>query len=179
MDNKGRETNVIPLTSLSPKSTLIVYSVISLTLLLGCFVAPAGVFGAEAYLSFAALKADVDLDIEDGEFELMITFTLGADNNGVDPSAETVSLRLSGGTAAFSVTIPAGSFKKDGSGQFTFRGTINAVRAIVSIRPLPNDAFEFEIEGERVSLKGVANPVTVSLTIGDDSGSRSVKAKIE
>ncbi|MGB7947642.1 MAG: hypothetical protein WCH75_08170, partial [Candidatus Binatia bacterium] len=61
----------------------------------------------------------------------------------------------------------------------TFRGTINAVRAIVSIRPLPNDAFEFEIEGERVSLKGVANPVTVSLTIGDDSGSRSVKAKIE
>jgi hypothetical protein len=44
---------------------------------------------------------------------------------------------------------------------------------------LRNGAFEFEIEGERVNLRGVANPVTVNLAIGDDSGSRSVSAKIE
>ena len=109
----------------------------------------------------------------------MLTFTLGAGHNGIDPSAETVSLQVSGGTAAFSVTIPAASFKKDRSGRFAFQGTINRVRMIASIRPLRDGAFEFEIEGERVNLKGVANPVTVNLTIGDDSSSRSVKAKIE
>jgi hypothetical protein len=171
---------VIALIPRSQKSARMFCSVISLTLILGYFgVTPQGVFCAEARLPFAAFKADVDLDIEDGEFELMITLTLGAGNNGVDPSAETVSLQVTGGTAAFSVAIPAGSFKKDRSGRFTFQGTINGVRMLASIRPLRNGAFEFEIEGERVNLKGVANPVTVSLTIGDDTGSRAVRAKIE
>jgi hypothetical protein len=50
---------------------------------------------------------------------------------------------------------------------------------LVSIRPLRDGAFELEIEGDRVNLKGVANPVAVSLTIGDDGGSASVRAKIE
>jgi hypothetical protein len=44
---------------------------------------------------------------------------------------------------------------------------------------LRDGAFRFEIEGERVNLRGVGNPVTVGLTIGDDGGSAEVKAKIE
>lgn len=159
----------------SQKSVRMFCSVVSLTLILGYF----SVFGAETPQPFADLKADVDLDIEDGEFELMFTFTLGAGSNGIDPAAETVSLQVSGGKAAFSVTIPAGSFKKDKSGQFMFQGTINKVRMAASIRPLRGNTFQFEIEGERVDLKRVANPVTVDLAIGDDSGSRSVRAKIE
>lgn len=152
---------------------------ISLTFILGYLgVAPRGVFGADPPQPFADLKADVDLDIEDGEFEVMATFTLGKGSNGVNLPAETVSLQVTGGTAAFTVTIPAGSFKKDKNG-FNFQGTVNRVRMITAIRPLPNNVFEFEIEGERVNLKGVANPVTVSLTIGDDGGSRSFRAKIE
>jgi hypothetical protein len=147
-------------------------AVVSLTLILGYF-------GAAAAQPFADLKADVDLDIEDGEFELMLTFTLGTGSNGIDPGAETVSFQVSGGKAAFSVTIPPGSFKKDRSGRFTFQGTINRVKMEGQIRPLRGNSFEFEIEGARVDLKGVANPVTVNLTIGDDSGSGTVKAKIE
>lgn len=170
---------MIALTPPSPKLAAMCV-VVFLILVLGYFGAVAeSVFGAEAPQSFADLKADVDLDIEDGEFEIMFTFTLGAGSNGIDPAAETVGLQVSGGRAAFSVTIPAGSFKKDGSGRFTFQGTINKVRMVALIRQLRGNTFEFEIEGERVDLKGVANPVTVSLTIGDDSGSRSGRAKIE
>jgi hypothetical protein len=170
---------VIALIPRSPKPAAM-RAVVSLTLILGYFGAFAGsVFGAEAPQPFADLKADVDLDIEDGEFEIMVTFTLGAGSNGIDPAAETVGLQVSGGRAAFSVTIPAGSFKKDRSGRFTFQGTINRVRMAAQIRPLRGNTFEFEIEGERVDLKVVANPVTVNFTIGDDGGSRTVKAKIE
>ena len=167
-------------TRASPKSARTICSVVSLTLYLGYFaVASAATFGAGAHVPLAALEADVDLDIEDGEFELLITFTLGKGNNGFDPSAEAVSLQLSGGTAAFSVSLPAGSFKKDRNGRFAFRGAIDRVRTLASIRPLRDDAFEFAIEGDGVNLKGIVNPVTVILTIGDDGGSRSVKAKIE
>jgi hypothetical protein len=152
--------------------------VISLTLILGCFGGGDGVLAATAHRPFAVFNANVDLDIEDGEFEVMATFTLGAGNNGFDLTAETVRLQVTGGTAAFSVTIPPGSFKKDRSGQFAFQGTADKVRLRSSIRPLRDGAFEFEIDGDRVNLNGVANPVTVSLTVGDDSGSRSVRAKI-
>lgn len=170
---------MIALTPRSPKSARMFCAVVYLTSMLCLFGGGEGAFAAEVQQPFAAFAAEVDLDIEDGEIEVLATFTLGAGSNGLDLPKETVTLRLAGGTAAFSVTIPAGSFKKDGSGGFTFQGTINRVRLVASIRPLRPGAFEFEIEGERANLKGVANPVTVSLTIGDDGGSRSVKAKIE
>jgi hypothetical protein len=149
-------------------------------LILGHFAVVAeSVVGAETHRPFANFKPDVDLDIEDGEFELQIDFTLGAGHNGLDLSTESVILEVKSGKAAFSVTIPAGSFKKHRSGQFAYQGTINKVNLLASLRTLRDGAFRFEIEGERVNLRGVGNPVTVGLTIGDDGGSAVVKAKIE
>jgi hypothetical protein len=162
------------------KSARNLCAIISLMLMFCYFAVIAeSVVAAEAHRTLASFKPDVDLDIEDGEFELQIDFTLGAGNNGLDLSAEPVILEVKGGKAAFSVTIPAGSFKKDRSGQFGYQGTINKVNILASIRPVRDGAFRFEIEGERVNLRGVANPVTVGLAIGDDAGSTVVKAKIE
>jgi hypothetical protein len=135
-------------------------------------------FAAEAQESFAAFKSDVDIDIEDGEVEFMCTFTLGPGSNGIDPSKEAVSLHLKGGSGTYSVTIPAGSFKKDRTG-FAFQGTIDGVRLRASFRPQRDGVFAFELENERAKLKGFANPVAVSLVVGDDGGSQTVKAKIE
>jgi hypothetical protein len=137
------------------------------------------VIGAEAPQPFASFKADVDLDIEDSEFELIFDFTLGPGSNGIDPATEPVVVDVKGGKSAFSITIPAGSFKKDRSGQFAYQGTMNRVRLLASLRPARNGAFHLEMEGDRVNLKGVANPVSVSLAIGDDAGTAVVKAKIE
>ncbi len=117
------------------------------------------IFAAEAQQPFAAFNADVDLDIEDAEFELLLSFTLGAGNNGLDLSTESVNLEVTGGKATFSVNIPAGSFKKNRSGNFAYQGTINRVRLMASLRSSRAGAFQFEIEGDRVNLRGVANPV--------------------
>jgi hypothetical protein len=38
--------------------------------------------------------------------------------------------------------------------------------------------YEFHAKGQGASLTGTTNPVTVALTIGDDSGATSVTAKI-
>ena len=154
-------------------------ALVSLTLILCCFGGVEGVFAAEIHHPFAAFNAKVEVDIEDGEIDMLATFSLGASSNGVDPAKENVSLQVTGGTGAYSVTIPAGSFKKDGSGRFTFEGAINRVKLEASIQPFRSGAFEFAAETEGANLKGFANPVTVSLTIGDDSGRRVVSAKIE
>jgi hypothetical protein len=133
---------------------------------------------AEAQQPFVAFAPDVDIDIEDGELEFTATFTLGPASNGIDPPNEPVNLHLKGGSGVYSVVIPAGSFRKDRGG-FAFGGTIEKVRLRAAIRPSRQGAFEFELENERANLKGFANPVTVSLAIGDDGASTTVRAKIE
>jgi hypothetical protein len=152
---------------------------VSLTSILVYFGGAHGLYAAQAHQPFSAFNLKVEIDIEDGEIDMMATFTLGAGSNGLDLLKETVSLEVKGGTGAYSVAIPAGSFKKDGSGRFTFQGTINKVKLEASIRPLRDGAFEFEVETEGANLKGFANPVTVSLTIGDDGSVSAVRAKIE
>jgi hypothetical protein len=170
---------MIALTLRSPKLARMASALISLTVLLSCFGGAARAFGAEAPRPFAAFNAKVEIDIEDGEVEVWAGFTPAAGGKGVDLSTQTVSLQVKGGTGAYSVTFPAGSFKKDGSGTFKFQGTINRVKIESLIRPARDGGYDFEIQTEGASLKGIANPITVNLTVGDDGGSKTVRAKIE
>lgn len=170
---------MIALTAHSPKSAQIICAVFSLISILGYFGGAEGVFAAETHRPFATFNAKVEIDIEDGEIDMTATFTLGAGSNGFDLPKEAVSLQVTGGTGAYSVTIPAGSFKAERGGAFKFQGTINRVKLDASIRPARNGAFEIELETEGANLKGFANPVTLTLIIGDDGGSRAVRAEIE
>ena len=79
----------------------------------------------------------------------------------------------------FSVTIPAGSFKRNPNGRFAFQGVINVVNLQVQIVPLGNNIFTFKAEGTGVDLTGLTNPVTVVLTIGIDTGATTVTAQFQ
>ena len=163
---------------MSPKSARSFCAAVFLTAIL-CYFGGEECVAAEAPQPFAAFNTKVEIDIEDGEIDIMATITLSAGSNGLDLAKDMVSLELKGGKGAYSVTIPAGSFKKDNGGGFKFQGTINRVKLAASIRPLSGGGFELEAETEGANLKGFANPVTVNLTIGDDGGSKTVSAKIE
>jgi len=168
------------LTARSPKSAQTFCAAFVLAAILGCVGGADGVFAVEAHLPFATFNfKKMDIDIEDGEVDMLVSFTLGAGGNGFDLAKEALSLRVTGGTGAYSVVIPAGSFKAGKGGEFRFQGTINRVKLDASVRPVRGGAFEFEVETEGANLKGFTNPVTVTLTIGDDGGSRTVKAEIE
>jgi hypothetical protein len=108
-------------------------------------------------------------------FDLNESFTLGANSNGINPVTENVTLQI----GPFSVTIPAGSFKLNPNGRFAFQGVINGVSLDVQIVPLGNNMFTFKAEGTGVDLTGLFNPVTVVLTIGDDTGSTAVTAQLQ
>lgn len=152
----------------------------SLTMILFRLGVMEGVYAAEGLEPFATFAVrEVDIDIEDGEIEMLASFTLGRGSNGLNAAKETVSLQVTGGSAAYSVIMPAGSFKISKSGEFNFLGTIKGVKIIASIRSSRAGAFEFELVTERADVRGMANPVTVNLSIGDDGGSKSVRAKIE
>ena len=109
------------------------------------------------------------------EFDLTATFTLGPGSNGIAPLTEPVIIQV----GTFSTAIPPGFFKQH-KGRFVFEGRIHGVHLEAVLRSLilGND-YELKVEGQGADLTGTKNPVTVSVTIGDDSGSKAITAKIK
>jgi hypothetical protein len=115
------------------------------------------------------------LEVTAGGFDLNESFTLGRNSNGIKPVTEKVTLQI----GTFSVTIPAGSFRQIPHGKFAFEGVIKGVSLEAQIVPLGNNMFTFKAEGTGVNLSGLKNPVTVVLTIGNNTGSTAVNAEFE
>lgn len=141
-------------------------------------------------VAFQDFSPKVELDPAAGEFQVKATVTLGTGSNGIAPVTEIVQLELTGGTGSFATTIPAGSFefrpaKLNKKGklvrplEFKFEGVIDGVVLEAKITDLGGGAFEFKAEAEGAALTGIANPVTVTLMIGDDGGSTIVEAEFE
>ena len=128
---------------------------------------------------FSAFRAKLEIDLDkkpnEDRFELQSSFTLGHASNGINPAAEKVKLQI----GAFTTTIPPGSFKGTGFGPFKFRGVIDGVILKVLIEPTGTKRYAFLAKARDANLTGSVNPVTVTLTIGDDSGMTSVKADID
>ncbi len=127
----------------------------------------------------AALTAKVKINkgprTRDDKFDVQGTFILARASDGIHPLTEDLTLQL----GVFSITIPAGSFGQANHGRFRFTGLIGGVFLDVEIRPLRGGGFDLQATGGNAYLVDVVNPVTVRLTIGNDSGSTTVTAKIK
>jgi uncharacterized repeat protein (TIGR03803 family) len=127
---------------------------------------------------FAAFKAKLAIDLDEKPnhdvFRLRSEFILGKTSNGIDPPNEAVTLQL----GPFTATIPAGSFNGHGYGPFFFEGAAGGAKLKARIAPTGANRFAFFAKARDADLGGITNPVPVTLTIGDDSGTATVKADI-
>lgn len=125
-----------------------------------------------------ALTAKVKIDkrrrTSDDTFEMQGTFILAPASDGIDPLTEDLTLEL----GSFSTTIPAGSFAKANNGRFKFSGVIRGLTLDMEIRPLKGGGFDLRANGANADLDELVNPLPVKLTIGTDSVSSTVDAKI-
>ena len=140
-----------------------------------CDIATLEVFEPiESGVPFATFPATADTRLgslaNDDAFQVQGTFILGDGSNGIDPRTEAVTVRV--GTSA--LTIPAGAFHRTAKGVFTFAGVVEGVTLQVTITRLTRATFEVVAHGEGATLSGMAVPVAVGLTIGDDSGSTTL-----
>jgi hypothetical protein len=124
-------------------------------------------------VAFSAFSVQLTVYPNQPGFSINSNFTLGKTSNGINPLAETVTLQI----GTFTITVPAGSFVKAGPGYFTFVGVIDGVNLTLLIRLTSGNNYIFGAIARNVSLT-IVNPVTVTLTIGDDSGTTSVNAVI-
>ena len=107
-------------------------------------------------------------------FNLNASFVLGSASNGINAPTEPVTLTVGN----FTTTIPPGSFTGTGFGPFHFNGVINGVRLVVGIEPTGAKRYAFHTKAHSANLTGTVNPVSVTLIVGNDSGTTPVKAKI-
>jgi hypothetical protein len=100
----------------------------------------------------------------------------GAGSDGINPLTDPVSLTI----GTYSVTIPSGSFHQlpNGSkrGSYVYAGVIGGVTLQLQILQLAGNQFQLKSTGGPVNLTGLPNPVTVTIVIGNDLGTTSVKA---
>jgi YVTN family beta-propeller protein len=129
------------------------------------------------FLSFDA-KLEVNLGRTPNRegFDLRSSLTLsGAVSNEIHPDTEPVKLQV----GPFIATIPAGSFRRHGNSSYTFEGVIDGVRLKAKIELTGSLRYTFRAEVKGANLSGIANPVQVSLGIGDNAGLSSVEADFD
>jgi hypothetical protein len=120
---------------------------------------------------FNAMTAKLSISSYQPLFNITINFTLGTNSNGINPLLETVTLQINN----FAVAIPPGSFVEGPPGTFTFSGLISGVKITASIVQTGPDTFTFKASGNPNLSKTKPDPATVILTIGNDSGTTSVR----
>jgi hypothetical protein len=117
----------------------------------------------------------VVIDLDEDALVTFGRFTLGTESDGIAPATEPVQLKV----GSFSITIPAGCFRKNRDRGFTFSGEINGPRLTMEIFPKGKRKLVFAALAKGANLAGTANPVTIGLTIGDATGSASITAFFE
>jgi hypothetical protein len=91
----------------------------------------------------------------------------------INPLTQAVSFQV----GPFSATLPPGSFTQNGP-LFTFAGVISGVNVQALITPTGTLRYAFAAAAEHPNLTGTTIPVPVTLTIGNDTGMKSVTAII-
>ena len=127
-------------------------------------------FTATVPVPFAAFTAEVEITAgPPPRFELKGAFTLGTGATSIDPPSQAVTLKV----GTYTVTIPAGSFQAGPKGIFTYEGVINGATLELRIAPKGANAYTIQAEGSGVDLTALTNPVAVTLTVGNNSGTTS------
>jgi hypothetical protein len=123
-----------------------------------------------APVPFSAFTAKLVVSSFKPSFMLSGNFTLGATSNGINPMAEAVTIKV----GSFTTTIPPGSFVMTSPGNYAFNGVVDSVALKVSVDLKSGKTYAFHATAD-VNLLRTKSPTNVTLTIGNDTGTTSVR----
>ena len=93
-------------------------------------------------------------------------FTLGLSSVGIAPAIQATTLNIGN----FALYIPAGSFKPEWWGAYSFGGTFQGETVEVLLQLLANNQYLLNVYAFNAKLFDINNPVTVRLNIGGENG---------
>lgn len=138
---------------------------------------PAATCSSSADPAFASFSAK--LDISPTGFDLNGIFAAGS-GGSINVPGNPVTVQVG---PSYSFTIPAGSFHQLARGHFAggyvFSGTIGGAAIQVQIDVLQGGSYQIKVDASGVDLSSLSNPVSVTVTIGNDTGTNQTNADFE
>jgi DNA-binding beta-propeller fold protein YncE len=134
-----------------------------------------GIIPSIPYASMsAALAVESGRSASAGVFEIESSFTLAPGSSAIDPRNQPVILQV----GDFAATVPSGSFVGSKNGPWSFVGAIDGVTLRVDIARTGTNEYLLIASGAGADFNGIANPVTVRLSVGVDSGTALTRGLI-
>jgi hypothetical protein len=93
-------------------------------------------------------------------------FTLGDATNCINPLSDTITRQIGSDT----ITLPPSSFKPH-NGEYVINGSFRGASVSMQVEQRSKDECEFSARGNGAN----ANPLSIGLTIGDDSGTTTAR----
>lgn len=125
-------------------------------------------FPAPPVVPFASMTlSEVEANRSLTAYEVRGAFTLGAGSNGIDPAGEGVTFAV----GPYQTTIQPGWLQPNRRGALVWSGVVQGANLEARFSDRGNGRWTFSLDGWNAPLGGLADPVTVTLTIGDDTGS--------
>jgi hypothetical protein len=121
-------------------------------------------------IPFSAFTAKLTVSSFQPKFTLASNFTLGSTSNSINPASEAVTLKI----GTFTVTIPPGFFTLTAPGTYSFFGVISGLTIKASITQTGSKTYTFQATAN-ANLSKTKNPATVTLTIGNDTGTTTAR----
>jgi hypothetical protein len=117
---------------------------------------------------FASMTVpEVDVNRSLTAYALQGTFRLGAGSNGIDPAGEGVTFTV----GPYQATIQPGWLQPNRHGDLVWSGVVQGANLRARFSDRGNGRWTFSLKGSNAPLGGLTDPPTVTLTIGDDTGS--------
>lgn len=101
-------------------------------------------------------------------FQFKGDFTLSAGDPAIDPVTKSVSLMV----GTYSVVIPVNAFHQTKKGWYVFQGTIAGVALQMRLSQTGSDTYQLQVNASGVDLSSLSDPITVTLTIGNNGGTQ-------
>jgi hypothetical protein len=127
-----------------------------------------------AFIPFSRFGGGLRVDPDAGVFYLSGGFILGA-GGSIDPTTQPVSFSL----GSYAVRLPAESFVKTSTG-YVYQKTVDGIFLCIFIK-FTTTPSRYVLLANRTggTLTGTTNPMPVTLTVGDNSGSTLMNATVD
>lgn len=129
------------------------------------------IFKIDFSLPFSSFSAK--LDTTSGPppgFQLQAFFTQGAGASAIDPVSQGMTLTV----GSYTVVISPGSFRQMKKGSWVYEGTIAGVTLNIRISQSGANLYTLQVDASGVDLTALKKPVTVTLALGNNSGTTQV-----
>jgi hypothetical protein len=122
---------------------------------------------SDCYAPLAALS--LTGEIKSDQFKVNGTFTLGAGNNGINLATETFTLQV----GSYTISVAPGSFTPTGK----YEAIVGGVAVKLQLTYMGGSTWQLKAEAKGCGKVANSNPVTITLTVGDDTGTTNATLK--